>query len=102
MVSAVEDSVVQLARKAARVANFRIESWDYHFERMLSEKGYKVERCDFLGWNRLRSQVVRQRLRYLIRAPDGQLLRLYVVLVVRVEPFAEGTYSVECAMIDES
>jgi hypothetical protein len=100
-VSGREDAVVQLARKAAYVANFRAESWDYHFERMLSEEGYKVERCDFLGWSRLRSQVVRQRLRYLIRAPDGQLLRLYVVLVVRVEPFAEETYSVECAMIDE-
>jgi hypothetical protein len=60
-----------------------------------------VERCDFLGWSRLRSQVVRQRLRYFLRAPDGRTLSLYVVLVVRVEPFAVETYSVECAMIDE-
>ena len=99
--SAVEDAVVQLARKAARVANSRAESWDYHFEKMLVENGFSVVRQKFLGWSRLRPCVVRQILRYLIRAPDRQLLSLYVVLVVRVEPFAEETYSVECAMIDE-
>ena len=96
-----EDTVVQLAQRAARVANWRRESWDYHFERMLSEEGFKVEGCDFLGWCRLRPQVVRQRLRYLIRAPDGQLLRLYVVLVTNVRPFADETYSVERVSAEE-
>lgn len=99
--SARADAVMQLARKAARVANFRAESWDYHFEQMLAESGYRVERCEFLGWNRLRPQVVRQRLRYFIRAPDGQLLRLYVVLVINVKPFSDETYSVERAVIEE-
>lgn len=96
-----EGVVVQLAREAARVANRRRESWDYHFEQMLSEGGYRVEGCEFLGWCRLRPQVVQQRLRYLIRAPDGRPLRLRVALVINVRPFADETYSVERVSAEE-
>jgi hypothetical protein len=83
------------------VANRRCESWDYHFEQMLVKNGYRVERCVFLEHSVLRPQVVRQRLRYFIRAPDGRLLPLYIVLVIRVEPFSVETYSIERAEIEQ-